>query len=47
MIKIYMKQTLMFIAQSNPQLVENILQNSEPQETNKGEMYFVLKKEID
>lgn len=35
------------MAKTNQQLVENILKNSEPQETNKGEMYFVLKNEID
>ena len=42
-----MKQTLMFMAQSNPQLVENILKNSETHELNSGELYFVLKNEID
>lgn len=47
MIKIYMKQTLMFMSKVNPQQVENILRNCEPQETNSGEMYFVLKNEID
>lgn len=35
------------MAQTNQQLVENILRNSEQKETNNGEMYFVLKNEID